>query len=169
MCIFDLGVNCPFKATFQWSTALSPSMALVTRWRAVRTAVDSTGPDCSNRSRIAWIFCFWDSVVVTSPRAGLFSRHIWSSWDRKDRKPTCYRSSSILSPHYNCVNMTCLYLLTTFWSALTAPLSFITSVTCWSREDLVVAGRAESSWKWWLSDSSSEIQNGDTLSSTFKD
>lgn len=57
------------------------------RCRAVSTDVDwpasadSLWPGWSKRSRIAWMFSFWDSVVATLPRSGLSPRHIWSNWD----------------------------------------------------------------------------------------
>lgn len=125
------------------------------RWRAVRAGVDwSAWSDCSKRPRIAWMFCFWESVVVTSPREGLLSRHIWSSWHRRrypDLKAKATEVGNAISTLWHC-----LYVpLTTLWSEPTAPWSSITFVIFWSREDLVVTGRAESSWKCLSSSSSS--------------
>lgn len=142
------------------------------RWRAMSNDVDRpawadfTWPDCCKRSRIAWMFCFRDPVVVASPRAGVLLRHIWSSWVRetysfKKKKRDWYNTS--LCWHNLSVP------LTTLWSELTALRASITFVMFWSREDFVATGRADSSWKWSLSRSSSANRKKESLSFTSED
>lgn len=146
----------------------SPSNALIKRWRAVWSDVDrlfsvgSSWLDCSKRSRIAWKFCFWDAVVLKSTEADPLSTHICSSWDREgDRSDFKRNVTEFHYVHFLLVNVQCqcpdLFVpLTTSWSALMVIWSCKSLVICCSRADLVDAGRAESSWKWSLSWSSSE-------------